>query len=322
MNTDTLTKQITQFGADVSAGLSAYPKTLSSKYFYDAKGDALFQQIMHLDEYYLTRAELEIFETQKQQLLEQIQPNGGFRLIELGAGDGLKTKVLLKYFLEQGVNFSYSPVDISANVLRVLEENLLKDIPELSINPLVGDYFQVLEDMKIKSRKRNVVFFLGSNIGNFLNETAENFLKSIHNSLKKGDILMLGFDLKKDPARILKAYNDASGVTRAFNLNLLDRINSELGGNFNTNNFQHNPVYDPMTGECRSYLLSKVDQEVYIEELDKTFSFEKWEPIFVEVSKKYSIGEIDHLARATGFTVVENMFDSQRLFTDSIWEVR
>lgn len=322
-STETLPVQMTQFGKDVLSGLSSNPKKLSSKYFYDAKGDALFQQIMHLDEYYLTRAELEIFNTQKGRILDQVHPNGKFRLIELGAGDGHKTKVLLKYFLEQKVNFSYSPVDISSNVLKLLEANLTKDIPHLNIDPLEGDYFKVLSDLKFKAdNARNVVFFLGSNIGNFLNETAVNFLKSIHDNLQKGDILLLGFDLKKDPEIILKAYNDPSGITKAFNLNLLERINRELGGNFDLDAFRHSPVYDPVSGECRSYLLSMKDQEVSIEGLNQSFAFEKWEPVFMEVSKKYSVSEIEQLAKATGFNVVENLFDKNQLYTDTIWEVR
>lgn len=313
---------MTQFGRDVRAGLSSDPKRLFSKYFYDARGDALFQQIMHLDEYYLTRAELEIFETQKARLLQLMDPGNPFRLIELGAGDGLKTKVLLKYFAEQQTHFSYSPVDISPDVIHTLKKNLLEEIPHLTIDPLVGDYFKVMADLKFKDHIKKVVFFLGSNIGNFMYDTALSFLKSIHDNLQKGDILMLGFDLKKDPNLILKAYNDASGITRAFNLNLLERINRELGGTFNTSYFRHHPVYDPMTGECRSYLLSTRDQEVSIEGINETFSFEQWEPIFMEISRKYSIHEINGMAEVAGYRVLENILDRNKLFADSVWEVR
>lgn len=306
---------------DVKIGLSGNPKRLFSKYFYDARGDELFQQIMALDEYYLTRAELEVFETQKERLLQVIGGKDAFRLVELGAGDGQKTRVLLKYFQEQNVDFSYCPVDISANVLQVLEERMRTDVPGLKINPLAGDYFDVLADLKFKNHSKTVAFFLGSNIGNFIDEKVHEFLNSIHDNLRSGDYLMIGFDLKKDPKKILSAYNDAKGVTRAFNLNLLHRINVELRANFDLDKFQHHPVYDPMTGECRSYLLSVEEQEVYIEALEQTVLFKPWEPIFMEVSKKYAPREIEVLAKVTGFRVIENLYDTQKRFADSIWQV-
>ena len=312
---------LNQFARDVKEGLSSSPKRLSSKYFYDARGDKLFQQIMHLDEYYLSRAELEIFQTHKEALLEIMDHGAPFRLVELGAGDGLKTKVLLKHFLEQGVDFSYAPVDISPDVLEHLQSNLLKEIPDLKIEPLAGDYFRVLADLKFKNHTHSVAFFLGSNIGNFLSDTAINFLSSIHDNLQQGDYLMIGFDLKKDPKRILNAYNDAAGVTRAFNMNLLDRINRELDANFDTSMFDHNPIYDPMTGQCRSYLISKQPLEVHVGALNETFSFREWEPIFMEVSKKYDLEEIEELAVKTGFRLVQNFFDQEHLFCDSVWEV-
>lgn len=312
---------LSQFAQDVDEGLSSHPKRLSSKYFYDSNGDKLFQQIMNLEEYYLTRAELNIFETQKERMLEIFDSGGAFRIVELGAGDGMKTKVLLKYFQEEGAEFSYNPVDISANVLEDLQESMRSELPDLVINPLAGDYFTVLSDLKFRSHKRNIVFFLGSNIGNFRHDLAVAFLSSIQQNLEPGDNLLIGFDLKKDPKRILRAYDDSKGVTRAFNLNLLHRINAELGGNFNVDEFDHNPIYDPMTGECRSYLVARTPQEVYIADLEKTFKFEAWEPIYMEVSKKYDLQEIAGLASETGFQVETNLTDSEGLFVDSIWKV-
>lgn len=309
------------FSQEVLTGLSVKPKKLSSKYFYNAEGDQLFQQIMHLDEYYLTHAELDIFTTNKSGLLKLLASEVPFRILELGPGDGLKTKILLKYFTEQHADFTYCPVEISNDALQALVNNLSREIPDLKINPLAGDYFKVLGDLKLRAEKKNVVFFLGSNIGNFIGDTVRGFLKSIHGNLNPGDLMLIGFDLKKDPKRILNAYNDAAGITRRFNLNLLKRINDELGGDFDPETFIHYPVYDPMTGECRSYLVSKKQQSVAIRKLDRTFLFEAWEPVLMEVSKKYTIGEIDQLARETGFGVVENYFDNQQLFTDSVWRV-
>lgn len=311
----------TQFARDVEEGLSSNPKRLSSKYFYDAVGDKLFQQIMQLDEYYLTRAELNIFQTRKERFLELFDSGGAFRIVELGAGDGMKTKVLLKHFQGEGADFSYCPVDISANVLNDLERNVKAEIPELKMEPLAGDYFKVLADLKFKNHKRNIAFFLGSNIGNFRKDLAIDFLSSIQSNLQKGDFLLIGFDLKKDPKRILAAYNDSQGVTKAFNMNLLTRINKELDGDFKLENFDHNPIYDPLTGECRSYLIATEEHEVCLKSIQKKVHFRQWEPIYMEVSKKYDLVEIDELANSAGFKVVENLFDEEKLFADSIWEV-
>ncbi|WP_436515126.1 L-histidine N(alpha)-methyltransferase [Ekhidna sp. To15] len=315
MSKDTIT--LTPLAEDVFSGLQARNKFLSSKYFYDAKGDELFQQIMHLDEYYLTRKELEIFNTHKQAILEAINDGEVFRIIELGAGDGLKTKVLLKYFIEQGVDFTYTPVDISGNVLEILERNLKSEIPGLNIESYEGDYFDALAEIS-ESLEKDIVFFLGSTIGNFTQEEAEEFLTDLQNFLKEGDLLFLGVDLKKDPSIILNAYNDAQGVTREFNLNLLDRINSELGADFDRNQFQHYPYYNPHTGECRSYLISKVDQTVTIG--DEEFHFREWEAIFMEVSKKYDQPQLDSLASVAGFKKLASFLDEDRWFADVLWE--
>jgi len=315
--------QLNQFAKDILSGLTSKPKKLSSKYFYDAKGDKLFQEIMNLDEYYLSRAELEIFNNHKSPLLDLINNGSQFEIIELGAGDGEKTKVLLQYFQQEKAKFTYSPVDISDHVLRVLKENMNSYIPDLDIHPLTGDYFQVLQELRFNNEKsRSIVFFLGSNIGNFLDQDVISFVKSIQNNLKKGDLLMIGFDLKKDPRKVLGAYNDKSGITKAFNLNLLSRINEELGADFDLDQFEHYPVYDPMTGQCRSYLLAKKKMEVQIDHLNTKISFEAWEPVFMEVSKKYDLSEIEQLATKTGFSQIRNFFDDQKLFCNSIWEVK
>lgn len=312
---------LTHFEQDVLAGFSLNEKKLSSRYFYDELGDRLFQLIMNLEEYYLSRAEHDIFKTQQQRILELMNPREDFRIIELGAGDGVKTATLLKYFTEQEITFSYCPVDISSSVLDTLVSNLTAAIKGLTIEPLQGDYFRVLEELKFREHQHNVVYFLGSNIGNFSNDSAISFLSSIRSHLHAGDRMMIGFDLKKDPARILAAYNDKEGITKAFNLNILTRINKEMDADFNLETFSHNPVYDPMTGECRSYLVSTKAQDVHIGSLEETFHFDKWETIFVEVSKKYDLNEIQNLANSSGFKVVDNLLDSDGLFAESVWEV-
>lgn len=311
------TNFLTQFEEDVITGLQSDRKRLSSKYFYDAEGDKLFQQIMKMDEYYLTNKELEIFETQKSEILKSLTSGEPIRIIELGAGDGTKTKILLKHFLESGVEFTYSPVDISGNVLEILENRLLAQLPDLNIETYQGDYFQALEDIGQKPGK-DVVFFLGSNIGNFDEGGDVKFLSDLNRFMRSGDLLFMGADLKKDPSVILSAYNDSQGITRAFNLNLLRRINEDLDADFDLDQFQHYPYYNPQTGECRSYLISKKRQVVTIGE--EQIDFEPWEAIFMETSKKYSERQLNEMARETGFTPKELFTDKQVWFSDIVWE--
>lgn len=313
---------MSQFGHDVREGLTSKPKFLSSKYFYDKHGDELFRKIMELDEYYLTRAEFSIFRNQKKRIRELLTDNQPFRLIELGAGDGAKTMVLLEYFSRNIVDFTFCPIDISSNVLNILETRVRSQLPEVRIEPLAGDYFKILHDIKIENHQRNVVFFLGSNIGNFSQDLAVSFLKDVRKNLNSHDLMMIGFDLKKDPSIILNAYNDKKGVTRDFNLNLLSRINRELGGDFELSCFRHYPTYNPITGECTSHLISLVDQEVFLKELNLKVHFEKWEPIKTEISRKFNLDDIRSLAEIAGFSVTETLFDEEKLFAESIWEVK
>ena len=309
---------LNQFARDVDLGLSQQPKHLSSKYFYDEIGDKLFQDIMNMPEYYLTNCEFEIFEAHKARILKAIGKRP-FDLVELGAGDGTKTKILLRYFLEQGADFQYEPIDISHNVLLLLENDLKQHLPDLKVNSLQGDYFEVLDRLKQDSSKPKVVLFLGGNIGNFTRKEAGSFLKALYAKLNKGDLLLIGFDLKKDPAVILEAYNDKTGITAALNLNLLTRMNKELDANFEVDAFKHWETYDPMTGATKSYLVSKKAQKVYIGALNKTVQFEAWEAIDVELSQKYSLSEIEELAVSTGFELKDHLFDKQKYFVDSIW---
>ncbi|TRX48587.1 L-histidine N(alpha)-methyltransferase [Fulvivirga sp. M361] len=309
---------IEQFARDVLDGLQQYPKTLPSKYFYDKKGDELFQQIMELDEYYLTRCEYEIFRTHKASWLEMFaNATEKFNLIEFGAGDGFKTKVLLKHFLDNGANFQYVPIDISGNVLKLLETSLGKEYPDLSVRCIQNDYFKALESME-NGGSRNIVLFLGSNIGNFYDESAITFLTTLSQRLKPGDLVLIGFDLMKDPDVILKAYNDDKGVTAAFNFNLFDRINTELEGNFDLTKFRHCPVYDPLTGTTSSYLVSTEQQTIEI--MDTAIHFEAWEAIHTEISQKYNLKEITRLAETSGFSVKQNFFDGRRYFVNSVWQ--
>ncbi len=307
------------FAQDVIRGLQSDPKRLPSKYFYDERGDKLFQQIMATPEYYLTRCEREIFLTHKQELLEAFgkQP---FDIVELGAGDGSKTRILLRHFIQQGASFRYRPVDISGSVLRQLTGQLAQDLPALEVKPLQGDYMKMLERIRGEGERPKIVLFLGSNIGNMEIPAAASFLSRLTGLMNPGDKLLLGVDLKKDPALILAAYDDAGGVTEAFNLNLLGRINRELGGNFDLETFFHWETYDPSSGSARSYLVSRKEQTVSLSRLGVVFSFEAWEPIVVELSQKYSLPELEDMAGRAGLTFEKHFLDRQDYFVDSLWK--
>ena len=311
-----------QFARDVLKGLSTSPKYLSSKYFYDKNGDALFQEIMALEEYYLTRCEFEIFQNEKSDLLSQFSDNGKpFDLIEFGAGDGKKTKVLLNHFLNQGIDFTYQPIDISQNALNLLADDLRQSLPNLNLETLRGEYFSVLSQLDQQPGRTKAILFLGSNIGNFLKPVAVEFLSQLASTLVPGDLLLLGVDLVKEPNVVASAYNDSQGVTKAFNLNLLTRINRELGGNFDLNGFTHFPFYDPSNGSARSLLISNCHQTVSIKDLNTTFHFEAWEPIYMELSQKYRIEDLKQLAEQSGFNIIKHYYDSKNYFTDGLWQV-
>lgn len=305
---------------DVLNGLRSTPKHLSSKYFYDKRGDELFQKIMAMPEYYLTRCELEIFKNKTADIAECIRADQeSFDLIELGAGDAMKSTYLLKYLNEKGADFTYMPIDISGNILSVLEKNLKKKLPAIDILPLEGEYFQMLEKAMKLSSKRKVILFLGGNIGNMNKEEATNFCKELHQLLNPEDIVLIGFDLKKNPYTVLNAYSDPAGITAEFNLNLLSRINRELEGNFIISQFQHYESYDPITGACRSFLISLTDQKVKI--AGEIITFTENEVIDMEVSQKFSKPEIENLAEKSGFTITGEINDSKGWFLDSIWKV-
>jgi dimethylhistidine N-methyltransferase len=311
----------TTFAQDVLAGLTSTPKSLSSKYFYDDEGSRLFMEIMKLPEYYLTRAELEIFTDRTAGICEAFSRDAsGFDLIELGAGDGTKTAVLIDYFLKHGFNFTYLPIDISQEALDTLAAKFKLEFPDLAIESKTGDYFRILETLKNGSERRKILMFLGSNIGNFDRRQSLEFFKQLRGVMNENDLLFTGFDLQKDPHVIVRAYDDAQGVTAAFNLNLLKRINRELGANFNLDNFSHYAVYRPVDCAARSFLISREKQTVHIEALDRSFEFEQWEAVFMEISQKYSLSMIENMAAESGFRIEKNFFDSRNFYTDSLWK--
>ena len=308
------------FALDVLVGLSEIPKRLSSRYFYDDRGSELFQKIMDLPEYYLTNCEFEILNTQVEIIADLVKTHN-FNLVELGAGDGRKTSILLEYFMKRKYKFRYVPIDISEGAMKILIRNMNEKFPRLKCEGIVAEYFNGLKWLNKLGGGRNVVLFLGSNLGNFNKPQSRVFLRNLWNTLNDGDYLITGFDLKKDINLMRRAYNDKKGITRAFNLNLLSRINRELGANFDLDKFQHYSNYDVFTGAMESYLVSLEKQTVFIRELGQTFDFEPWEPIHTEYSYKYLESDIVELAEATGYSIVQQLYDSKHYFVDSVWRV-
>lgn len=312
------------FKQEVYEGLSANPKFLSSKYIYDKAGDQLFQDIMNMPEYYLTDTEFSILEKYKTQLATLFS-NGSqqFHLIEMGAGDGKKTKILLRHFTANNLNFTYCPIDISQNALDSLQINLNEEIPNLNVEPLQGFYFETLRKLNVATEERKVILFLGSNIGNLLHEQAIEFLSQIQGFMQPNDLLFIGFDQKKNPQTILDAYNDAAGITARFNKNLLVRINREMNANFDVDCFTHWEVYDPESGTAKSYLVAQSPQEVRIEKLNLDITFDAWETIHTEISQKYDDKTVHWLAEQSGLKVLKEFSDQQHyyknyLFTKSV----
>lgn len=276
---------------------------------------------MAMPEYYLTDAETEIYQSAAPVLLAALGDEP-FDLIELGAGDGSKTQHLIEQFIAEGADFAYRPIDISAHALEILGELIHRRWPRLAFTPERGDYFEALSRLgRSKSDRARLVLFPGGNIGNFTPEEAVHFLIRLRTFLRPGDLLLTGFDLKKDPAVILAAYNDSTGHTAAFNCNLLARINRELGADFDLDNWYHWETYNPVTGAARSFLVAREACEVTIPDHEETYVFEAAEAIDVEISQKYSRSEIWSLADKSGYKFVENLEDDNELFADSLWRV-
>lgn len=307
------------FRIDLEKGLNQKQKSIPSKYFYDKIGSVLFQKIMALPEYYLTRCELEIIQTHKDKIAELVD-NESINLVELGVGDGQKTRFLINSFLYEKKKINYTAIDISKAAIHSITSLFGSRFPNIKTQGLHAEYFHGLKWLKENSDKRKLVLFLGSNIGNFTHNEQLLFLQYLRNYLRKDDLLFIGFDLIKDEDILIKAYDDSLGITSDFNLNMLQRINRELGGNFDINKWQHSPRFNKVLGAMESFLESTEAQEVYIEDLDQSFVFQKGEKIYTECSVKFNLERINQLAIESGFLIKENFFDKKRYFVDSLWK--
>ena len=307
-----------EFAADVRAGLMARPKALPPKYFYDDLGSKLFEAICRLPEYYLTRAESEILSRDAEAIVEST--DGPARLIDLGSGSAEKTRYLIDALFARQPELHYLPVDISPASLEASSRELLKTYPDLRVTAYVADYFTALAALAAAGKskqdyRRTIVLFLGSNIGNFDERESRDFLRAVRGVLAAGDALLLGADLKKPAGLLIPAYDDALGVTAAFNLNLLARINRELGGDFDLKQFAHRAVYNDRQGRVEMHLVSRAPQAVRLAALDLEVHFEAGETIHTENSYKFDAEQLAALARDTGYDLRKTWRDGAEKFS-------
>jgi dimethylhistidine N-methyltransferase len=304
------------FAEDVRRGLSSQPKRLSPKYFYDELGSLLFDAICLLPEYYLTRAENEIIEHYADEIVGSVE--GHKTLLEMGSGSASKTRLIVEALLRKQDDLLFIPVDISASALESSSRILLQSFPRLRIEAYAAEYFDSLSELGRKPRERTLALFLGSNISNFGREEAPAFLRALRGVLHTGDALLLGADLKKD-ARVLEpAYDDALGLTAAFNLNLLARVNRELEGDFDLRTFRHHAFYSEEIGRVEIYIESTRSQVVTIGKLGMKVQFAAGERIHTENSYKYDLAGIAQMAAETGFTCTRTWLDSEERFSSNL----
>jgi L-histidine Nalpha-methyltransferase len=316
-----------EFAQDVRVGLSAKSKYLKPKYFYDHTGSELFEEICRQPEYYLTRTEVSILETYSSDIAD-MHANGSCAIIELGSGSSSKTRILLQPFVitrQISTYHYYFPIDISHSMLQDSVNMLSNDFPKLNVMGLSTDYLDGIEKAsKLISNEnisaRLIVVFLGSSIGNFEPEEAEKFLKLLANRLNEEDSLLIGFDLHKNEKILNAAYNDSARITAKFNMNILHRINKELGGEFDLSLFKHHAFYNKHKKRIEMHLVSTCKQQVYIREIDSTFDFGIGESIHTENSYKYTIKQIDTLAKRCNLKVKKHFTDRNRWFDLAMFE--
>lgn len=308
------------FAKDVESGLRDKQKHISPKFFYDKKGSKLFEEICKQPEYYLNRIESQILKNSVNKILD-IMGDEEISLVELGNGNSLKTRILLGPMLARLKNVSYFPIDVSLKMLKISISDLFGEYAKLKIYGVCSDYVTGLVRINefIKSKKnvpkKKFIIFLGSSIGNFDPKEALIFLRSIVRYVKKDDLLLIGIDLEKDKSTLDRAYNDKNGVTAKFNLNVLSRINNELDGEFKLSNYEHKSFYNTNKHRIEMHLISKVDQQVRIRAIGKTFHFKKGETIHTENSYKYSPRRLNNLVEMSGLQVVENFVDPNKQYT-------
>jgi len=302
---------------DVRIGLLAQPKKLPPKYFYDELGSALFEAITRLPEYYLTRAETEILRECGWEIVRLVR--SPIELMELGSGSATKTRLLIEETLRVQGALRYCPIDISADALRASASALVDAYPRLSVSAYAADYFAILGSRELGVHHPMLALLLGSNIGNYEPQMMQRLLGALGAFLRPGDGLLVGADLRKDCATLELAYNDPTGVTSAFNKNLLGRLNRELGASFDLRAFDHHAHYDESRGVVESSLLSRTNQRIRIEKIDLDIEFETGEPLHTESSYKFTIEKLSASAREAGFSLARSWFDRKQYFSVNLF---
>ena len=300
------------FAEEISSTLGMGSKFITPKFFYDKKGSELFEKICTLPEYYPTRTEIDILNRLRTDLPCYLDES--FRLVELGSGASVKTRLILDIFTSLQNTTEYFPIDIS-EILTESSEILLKDYDNLHITGIIDTYEGGLEFLKNYDDKKNLILFLGSSFGNFSPSDGRKFLQTINSTMKSGDLFLIGLDLVKDTHLLESAYDDSQGVTAQFNLNVLSRINNELDADFDLNNFSHYSVYNTEHQRIEMYLKSLVRQTVVVSKSNLLLNLEKNELIHTEYSHKYRLDQIRKLLEGAGFKINHVWLDEKKYFS-------
>jgi len=300
------------FSEEISSSLNRDSKFINPKFFYDKKGSDLFEKICSLPEYYPTRTEISILRKLQPELSSYIDKN--FRLVELGSGTSVKTRLILDILTQLQETIEYFPIDIS-EILTESSEELLKNYDGLHITGIIDTYEGGLEFLKNFDDKKNLIIFLGSSFGNFSPNDGFKFLQTIYSTMKSGDLFLIGLDLVKDKPILESAYDDSQGVTAKFNLNILSRINAELDADFNLKNFSHHAIYNEEKQRIEMYLKSLVNQSVIVSKSDLLLNLEKDELIHTEHSHKYQLPQIHELLDSVGFEIKHTWLDNDKHFS-------
>jgi len=305
------TKLEKSFADEISFSLNQHSKFISPKFFYDKKGSELFEKICELPEYYPTKTEINILKKLKGEL--PLYLDGSFRLVELGSGSSVKTRLILDILNQVQDKIEYFPIDIS-EILTESSALLQRDYHDLHITGIIDTYEGGLEFLKNYDGKKNLIIFLGSSFGNFTSDEGKEFLEKINSTMKDDDLFLIGLDLVKNKIILENAYNDSQGVTAQFNLNVLSRINDELDADFNLNNFTHCAIYNENDQRIEMYLKSLVNQSVIISKANISLTLKKNELIHTEHSHKYKLSQIRELMHQTGFNIKNTWLDENNQF--------
>lgn len=310
-----------QDGADVIAGLSATPKTLPPKYFYDDPGSLLFEEITETPEYYPTRSEQQILTARSAEIAAITGP---CELVELGSGSSRKTRVLIEAYIDAApgtMGVRYIPVDVSGGILKDSSRDLIADFPDLDIWGLIGTYEQAMAGLPPRELDARMILFLGSTVGNLSREESFDFLRRAAGNMHVGEYFLIGYDLRKDTAVLEAAYNDAAGITAAFNLNMLKHLNARFDGDFDLDQFRHVAFYDTEKHRIEMHLESRTSQQVRLGALDLDVSFDAGETVRTEISRKFTAGYMEETFASIGFSPVKHMTDDQGRFGLSLFQL-